>query len=181
MLKRKNYPKDCAYCSKHFQGYRKNSKYCSDTCRYAWTARNQSEKSKLRRQEYQKKWGTDNWLHKRNYMIKYTYGITPEQYQQLLEKQNYSCAVCGKHETDFARKLAIDHDHQTNEIFGLLCQTCNHTLIGKHRNPELFLKAAEYLRQGTGWIVPDRKKKKRGRKRKRRNNRSPKERSSKTV
>lgn len=102
-------------------------------------------------------------------MIAYTYGITPEQYQQLLEKQNYSCAICGKHETDFGRKLAVDHDHKTGEIFGLLCSTCNHQVIGKYRDPEIFDKAAEYLRKGTGWTVPPkiRKRKKRHARRKR--------------
>lgn len=159
----KNIPKKCLYCDKDFLGYRDNSKYCSDTCRYAWQARNQSEKSRLRRQTYQKKWGLENWKHKRNYMIKYTYGITPEQYQELLEKQNHCCAICGRHETEFARKLAVDHDHNTSEIFGLLCQTCNHVLVGKHREPELFLKASKYLEKGTGWIVPPKKKRKKRR------------------
>lgn len=157
----RNYPKVCAYCETDFLGYRKNSKYCSDTCRYAWQHRNQTEKTVERRKNYQKKWGTENWQRRRDYMIQYTYGITPEQYQELLVKQDYKCATCGKHETEFGRKLAIDHDHKTGEIFGLLCSRCNHSLIGKHRDPDVFLKAAKYLEQGTGWIVPARKKRKR--------------------
>jgi 5-methylcytosine-specific restriction endonuclease McrA len=87
-------------------------------------------------------------------MVSRVYGITPEQYQELLIKQNYCCAVCERHETEFARKLAIDHDHGTGEIFGLLCNECNHRVVGKVRDPNVFLKAAEYLKQGTGWIVP---------------------------
>ena|SRR5258708_4616249 len=164
----KDIPKKCVYCNEDFLAYRPNSKYCSDTCRYAWQARNQSEKSREHKKTYQKKWGTENWLRKRNYMIAYTYGITPEQYQELLEKQNYSCAICGKHETEFGHKLAIDHDHQTLEIYGLLCRTCNHTLIGKYRDPAIFHKAAEYLSKGTGWTVPPKVKKKRKKKHARR-------------
>jgi hypothetical protein len=153
-VKSRKYPKTCAFCLKDFLGYRKNSKYCSDVCRYAWTARHYTEQQLKRKQEYQKKWGTVNWLRRRNYMLMYTYGITPEQYQELLEKQNYSCACCGRHETEFARKLAIDHDHSTGEIFGLLCRDCNHTLIGRYRNSNIFLAAAKYLNKGTGWFIP---------------------------
>lgn len=160
----KDIPKKCVYCFDDFLAYRASSKYCSDTCRYAWTGRNQSEKAKERRKNYQKKWGTENWVKRRNYMIEYTYGVTPEQYQELLEKQNYSCATCGKHETEFGRKLAIDHDHKTGEIFGLLCQYCNHRLIGKHRDPRIFEAAARYLEKGTGLFVPIRKKKRKKRK-----------------
>ena len=159
-----NYPKVCAFCEKDFLGFRPNSKYCSDTCRYAWQSRNQSEKTKARRQEYQKKWGTENWQRKRDYMIKYTYGLEPEQYQQMLEQQNHCCAICRRHETEFARKLAVDHDHKTNEIYGLLCQDCNHVLVGRHRDPQLFEAAAFYLQKGTGWFVPTKKSKKRSRK-----------------
>lgn len=99
-------------------------------------------------------------------MIAYTYGITPEQYQELLEKQNYSCAVCGRHESEFTKKLAIDHDHGTGEIFGLLCTVCNRVLIGKIRKSEMYLAAAKYLEKGTGWFVPPKQKRKRRRKRK---------------
>lgn len=163
-MKRRPYPKTCPYCETNFLGDKKNSKYCSNTCRYAWQVRNLSEKSKLRRKEYQKKWGLENWQRKRDYMIKRQFGITPEQYNELLVKQDFRCAICRKHETEFAKKLAIDHDHQTLEIFGLLCNNCNHRFIGKFRDPELFLKAAEYLKQGSGWFVPKnpvRKRKKR--------------------
>lgn len=157
----KDIPKFCIFCDEEFLGYRNNAKYCSDTCRYAWTARNHSEKQKKRRQEYQKKWGTLNWQRRRDYMIEYTYGITAEQYEELLEKQHYSCGVCGRHETEFSRKLAIDHDHGTGEIYGLLCRECNHTLIGKQRSPDLFLKAAKYLKKGIGLFVPAQRKLKR--------------------
>lgn len=163
-MKIRPYPKVCAYCTKDFLGDKINSKYCSSICRYAWQQRHLSEKAKIRRKEYQKKWGLDNWLRRRNYMIKLTFGITSEQYQELLERQNYSCAICGRHETEFSKKLAVDHDHKTNEIFGLLCTLCNQRIVGKIRNPDLFLKAAEYLKQGTGWFVPPKRKKRRCRK-----------------
>lgn len=82
-----------------------------------------------------------------------------------MKKQNYSCAICKRHQSEFKTRLAVDHHHGTKEIFGLLCTSCNLVLIGKLRNPELYLAAYEYLKQGTGWYVPIKKKKKRKRKR----------------
>lgn len=96
--------------------------------------------------------------------LKRTYGITLEQYNELLEAQNGCCAICGKSSEEEGRALAVDHDHKTGEIFGLLCWFCNHKFISKVRDPEKYLKAAEYLKKGTGWIVPPKKKKKKRKK-----------------
>lgn len=153
----------CTLCNTEFKGYRTSDKFCSSYCRWRSSFLKRTEKAIKRRQEYQKKWGLDNWKRKRDYTILRMFGITSKQYEELLKKQNYSCAICGRHETEFAKKLAIDHDHQTNEIFGLLCNNCNHRFIGKFRDPALFVKAAEYLKQGSGWFVPVRTKKRKGR------------------
>lgn len=163
----KEIPKLCSFCGKEFLAYRNSSKYCSNTCRYAWQSRNLSEKSLERRQRYQKKWGLENWQRKRDYNILRTFGLNREQYEKLLVEQHHCCGVCGRHETEFGTKLAIDHDHDTGEIYGLLCHKCNHRLIGKERRPEIFIRAAEYLKKGTGWFVPiiDKTKKKRRKKR----------------
>jgi len=103
-------------------------------------------------------------------MLMYTYGITAEQYDELLRKQDGNCAVCGRHHLEFARKLATDHDHISGEIRGLLCELCNRKIIGKLRGiegAEIFRKAAAYLeKEHTGWFVPKRKKKKCRRKKK---------------
>jgi hypothetical protein len=50
------------------------------------------------------------------------YGITAEDYFKMLENQGGLCAVCRKPSTV---KLCVDHDHETGEIRGLLCKTCN--------------------------------------------------------
>lgn len=163
----KDIPKNCKFCDEEFLAYRQNSKYCSDTCKWAWAHRNADEKRIKRRKEYQLKWGTENWQRKRDYNLLKTYGLTREQYEELLHKQHYSCGVCGRHETEFSRKLAVDHNHSSGEIYGLLCHDCNLRVIGKRRDPELFLKAAEFLRKGTGIYVPVRKTKPKEKKRKR--------------
>lgn len=87
-----------------------------------------------------------------------TYGITPEQYNDLMEKQQECCGVCGKHKSKEKKNFHVDHDHHTGEIRGLLCNYCNRRVIGRLRDPDLFRKAAEYLDKGTGWFVPKKKR-----------------------
>ena len=89
------------------------------------------------------------------------FGITTEQYDELLFRQEGCCGVCGKHHTSFSTRLAVDHNHKTGELRGLLCNYCNHRLIGRHTEASLLRKMAEYLEGGTGWFVPTKPKKKR--------------------
>ncbi len=93
------------------------------------------------------------------YNIRYRFGISETEYNELLEEQNHSCGICHRHEDEFAKRLAVDHDHQTGEIRGLLCTHCNQRFLGRHRNAQLFRNAAEYLeRERKGWKVPSRKR-----------------------
>lgn len=57
------------------------------------------------------------------------YGITPQQYEELLRHQEYGCAVCGKTEADNRQRLAVDHNHVTGKIRGLLCRRCNALVV----------------------------------------------------
>ena len=96
--------------------------------------------------------------------LKRYYGITPEQYNDLLKKQNHRCAVCEKHESESKTRLAVDHNHVTGEIRGLLCNYCNHRLVGRHRDGDLLRKIADYVDQGTGLFVPKKRPVKKRRK-----------------
>jgi hypothetical protein len=99
----------------------------------------------------------------RDKYLQRVYGVSELWYNTLLKGQKNCCAVCGKHKSLEKKSLAVDHDHKTREIFGILCSFCNHKLIGRIRNPDLFAKAAGYLLKGTGYFVPVKKKKKRKR------------------
>lgn len=61
-------------------------------------------------------------------MIEKTYGLTPEQYDELLKRQGGKCAICRARPK--SKRLAVDHDHGTGEVRGLLCSRCNHDLLG---------------------------------------------------
>jgi len=105
-----------------------------------------------RRRLYQAKWRKENrdhynaWAreyHHKNkehwksrqrwYRIKFTYNITEEEYQKMLDEQNGVCKICGNLPTEHGKNkmskvLHIDHDHKTGEIRGLLCSRCNGAL-----------------------------------------------------
>lgn len=82
--------------------------------------------------------------------MKSKYGLTKEQYLELLSQQNGVCAICKKPEKRTTKsgelmKLHVDHCHNTKQIRGLLCHSCN-TAIGHFEDNIDALKAAvEYL------------------------------------
>lgn len=52
------------------------------------------------------------------------YGLTPEQYDALLQQQDGVCAIC-REKCRTGQRLSVDHDHATGRIRGLLCRNCN--------------------------------------------------------
>ena len=57
--------------------------------------------------------------------LKKKYGITLVDYTKLLNKQNNQCLICGKKSSESKRRLAVDHDHETGKIRGILCEERN--------------------------------------------------------
>ena len=87
------------------------------------------------------------------------FNITLTDYENLLSRQAEKCAVCNSHVSSFKKRLAVDHNHKTGEIRGLLCFKCNHFVIGRYTDPDLLLAAARYLTgPHTGKFVPVKKK-----------------------
>lgn len=74
------------------------------------------------------------------------YGITPTEYKQMLEGQDGVCAICFNGNRS-GKLLAVDHDHITGAIRGLLCSACN-AGVGMFKDDErLMLSAVRYLKQ----------------------------------
>lgn len=92
--------------------------------------------------------------------IKRQYGITREQYNEILGSH---CPICLRGYSP-ANPACVDHDHATGEVRGILCRNCNHRVVGRLRDHELVQRIADYLTPPfTGWIVPKTRKKKRTR------------------
>ena len=64
----------------------------------------------------------------KGYDLKKIYGITIEDYDNLLLKQNNCCAICKQHKSIFTKALAVDHCHVSGKIRGLLCTNCNRAI-----------------------------------------------------
>lgn len=66
--------------------------------------------------------------------LRNTYGLTPEEYLELMVSQQNRCAICRQYEhrvtkTGDIKPLSVDHCHSTGKVRALLCNDCN-ALLG---------------------------------------------------
>ncbi len=91
---------------------------------------------------YTSNWRKNNTLKARGHYIKHRYGITLEQYDDMLEEQADGCSICMTVFPGGGKKsFFIDHDHKTGKIRGLLCRECN-LMIGHAKDNNDTLRAA---------------------------------------
>lgn len=77
--------------------------------------------------------------------VQRTYGLGEGDYGRLYEMQGGTCAICHR-ANGRTKRLAVDHDHATGAVRGLLCSVCNRLLGHARDSAEFFERAAEYLR-----------------------------------
>lgn len=87
----------------------------------------------------------------RKWHLRKNYGLTPEQYDEMLERQGGGCAICGKPPGDIA--LHVDHCHDTGRVRGLLCFSCNAGLGQFRHDPQLLGRAMDYA--AIHWRIED--------------------------
>lgn len=75
--------------------------------------------------------------------LKTKYGLTLEDYEEMLEAQGGGCLICGSKGGE--RGLAVDHSHETGKVRGLLCLNCNAGIGNLRDDVELLKKAIKYL------------------------------------
>ena len=127
----------CEYCDAEFNGHRK---YCSDEC--------MNEMNSLRSAaryyediEYREK--TMSRSYKAG--LKHKFGMSEEEYIKKSDAQDNRCAICGAHQLELDRRMAVDHDHETGQIRGLLCNHCNLGIGFLKDSTDLLEKAQKYL------------------------------------
>lgn len=81
------------------------------------------------------------------------FGITLEQYNDILKKQGGKCAICGTDRIPKGKKmLFVDHCHKTNKVRGILCHNCNMGLGHFMDNVESLKNAIAYLENGLAYM-----------------------------
>lgn len=101
-----------------------------------WAAQNRHKRKSLNDDgkaafaKYRKRWA-----------LKKRYGITLEEYNEMLARCGGCCEVCRRP----SRRLHVDHDHATRAVRGLLCQSCNFCIGYAYDSPVNLRAAADYL------------------------------------
>lgn len=143
---------------------RENRRYTCNSCwakrqhRYAKNnperALQRKKQARLNRKEAKKSWTPEQKEKERrrqyNNTLKKTYGITIEDHDQMLETQNYSCAICKTKEPEGQGTFHVDHCHSTGNIRKLLCAKCNMMLGLAGDNIVTLETAIKYLIEHKG-------------------------------
>jgi len=105
--------------------------------------RNKTEEE--RQQIYTDKKNKTTFESRKDWRLKYRFGITLEEYESMLEQQNNKCYIC---ETYIQGKdIKVDHSHKTKKVRKLLCHNCNTALGLLGEKITLFEKCIDYIKQ----------------------------------
>lgn len=124
----------------HFNRHKRQCKECRAANQRSYVSNNQAVVQQ-RNREWQQRTGYTRRRHLQEY-----FGITPEQYDEMLESQGGVCAICRKEPVARdGRSAPLDHDHVTGQIRGILCTNCNVGIAQFDDNPDLLGAAIAYL------------------------------------
>lgn len=137
---------------------------CHSEASRAWQKANPERLNATRRERHARKRDEINAQRKSTYNVdrvrdlnrRRLYKVYPERYAELLSEQSGRCAICKRKYSDFARPLAIDHDHACCAkpptcgkcTRGLLCPQCNTAIHSIERDGDWMSAAATYLKRG---------------------------------
>ena len=87
-------------------------------------------------------------VRKRDLGLQRMYGITSEDYAEMLESQGGVCGKCKRPPPNHRKKfLAVDHCHKTGQVRGLLCDNCNRGIGLLGDTVESLMEAVNYLQK----------------------------------
>ena len=115
--------------------------------------------------EWQRKWRADNpekarqksrdfyakrkalglkYNDNRKAFLRRKYGLTLEQYAAMWFAQEGRCVGCEQFQE--GKKLAVDHDHDSGHVRGLLCTDCNRAVGLLKDDADRLRRLADYLK-----------------------------------
>lgn len=108
-------------------------------------APSEDTRTKAGRAAWQRTWRKKNKKVEKRIDLRRRFNISERDYDAMLEAQGGVCAICRRECEHFA--LAVDHCHETKQIRGLLCASCNLGLGKFKDDPDRLEAAATYLRR----------------------------------
>jgi hypothetical protein len=107
-----------------------------------WYENNRESELERNRKYYQENKEAKKARH-RVYVLKGRYGLTEDQYLEMVDKRNGKCDIC---DVVYTKTLNVDHNHKTGEVRGLLCNNCNRGLGHLKDSIEILESAIYYLK-----------------------------------
>jgi len=77
------------------------------------------------------------------------YGLTNDMFLDMRARQHERCASCGKPFSELTKAPAVDHDHKTGIVRGLLCTGCNFAVGHSGDSPSRLRSCADYLERAS--------------------------------
>jgi hypothetical protein len=133
--------------SKQKSGLNPWCKVCVNEYNRAYTDANRERYQEWRRRSALRRWA------------KQKLGIDTDAYEGLIARAGGRCEICGRAERTTSTNghsfmLALDHDHSTGAVRGMVCRPCNTALGCAQENPVLLRKLADYLENPPGIPLP---------------------------
>ena|ERR1019366_3926286 len=80
--------------------------------------------------------------------LKHNHGIDMDDFKAMLAAQGGVCAICGRLPSCQTRRFAVDHNHKTGKLRGILCSWCNRIVVPLFETYSQIVKPARaYLRK----------------------------------
>lgn len=115
---------------------------CKD-CRLKYQRKRQIRNNEINRIHYAK--SEKRRMDLKNGNLKRKFGISIDTYNDMFLSQNGCCAICNIHQKDLPKRLAVDHNHKTLIVRGLLCLKCNLAVGYLNENVQSALNLIQYL------------------------------------
>ena len=137
------------YCKECVSQYRRKNKKRIDEYHQKYKQKNKERIKEVNHQYKQKHREEANEYARQHRYDRY--GMTQKEYNKIFEQQNGVCAICNQAETfgQYGKliPLAVDHNHETDKIRGLLCRNCNLGIGYFNDSPELLKEVINYLEE----------------------------------